>query len=439
MKKFLSVLLFFLLVGCSTLCFPADFAVVHASTDVSGIISSDATWSKEGSPYSLSGPILVNSGVTLTIEPGVTVYLNDNYIRVNGTLFARGSKTDMIHLEISSTPVNYLGKDIEFTSFSADWDDQLGTGCIIENTVVNTGLSVENSPKINNNIINSRIRVSGRSTVVISNNTITDRILVSYISSVVISNNSIVAQKGYSSTIAVTGGAAVIANNTITCSGDGGGVGIHIEGENHIYILDNVISGFGTCGVRAAGPVQIERNFLVGNDCGIQIGDFIGLTGLVFGSGSNIIIRNNTIQDNVEGIHGPTSSSTIIYNRIQNNDYNIVLRDASTVNATYNLWGTTDSQAINQTFFDFTNDFNLGTVIFTPFLTEPYPKIEPVSTPEPPAEEPEPPTQDPEPSEQDPDIPEFSSWIVLPILFSFALLVKVYKKRLYKTPIQQSY
>lgn len=407
---------------------------MQASTDVSGIISSDVTWTKEGSPYSLTGPLLVNKGVTLTIEPGVTVYLNDNYIRVNGTLFARGSKTDMIHLEISSTPVNYLGKDIEFASSSSDWDEQLGTGCIIENTVVNTGLSVENSPKISNNVINSRIGVSGRSTVVIS-------------------NNNIVAQKAYSSTIAVTGGAAVISNNTITCSGDGGSVGIHIEGENHIYILDNVISGFGSAAIRAAGPVAIERNSLVDNDCGIQIGDFIGLTGLVFGANSRIVIRNNTIQHNVEGIHGPTSASTIIYNRIQNNDYNIVLRDASTVNATYNWWGTTNPQAINQTFFDFTNDFNLGTVTFTPFLTEPYPQIEhdptpeqpepdpepPVQDPEPPAEDPEPPVEDPEPPEKDPDIPEFPSWFILPILLAFTLLGTIYKKKLHKTPTQQSY
>jgi hypothetical protein len=43
---------------------------VHASTPVSGTITSDITWTKAGSPYELTGTVVVNSGVTLSIEPG---------------------------------------------------------------------------------------------------------------------------------------------------------------------------------------------------------------------------------------------------------------------------------------------------------------------------------------------------------------------------------
>ena len=42
-------------------------------TEVSGIISSNTTWTLENSPYIVTGNILLNEGITLTIEAGVTV------------------------------------------------------------------------------------------------------------------------------------------------------------------------------------------------------------------------------------------------------------------------------------------------------------------------------------------------------------------------------
>ena len=48
----------------------------HA-TDVNGVISSDATWLLANSPYVVTSSIIVNTGVTLTIQPGVTVKFID--------------------------------------------------------------------------------------------------------------------------------------------------------------------------------------------------------------------------------------------------------------------------------------------------------------------------------------------------------------------------
>jgi len=42
-------------------------------TDVSGVISSNTTWGALSSPYIVTGNILLNEGLTLTIEAGVTV------------------------------------------------------------------------------------------------------------------------------------------------------------------------------------------------------------------------------------------------------------------------------------------------------------------------------------------------------------------------------
>ena len=58
------------------------FSTVYA-TDVSGNISSNTTWSLANSPYVVTGNILVASGVTLTIEAGVTVKFSlDKYMKI---------------------------------------------------------------------------------------------------------------------------------------------------------------------------------------------------------------------------------------------------------------------------------------------------------------------------------------------------------------------
>ena len=64
----------------------------HAATFVSGTISNDTTWTAANSPYVLTGNVTVNTGYTLTIEPGVVVkpkQTNTGLI-INGTLNATG-------------------------------------------------------------------------------------------------------------------------------------------------------------------------------------------------------------------------------------------------------------------------------------------------------------------------------------------------------------
>ncbi len=62
-------------------------------------ISEDTTWSLAGSPYIVSGRPVVSSGVTLTIEPGVTVKFTQNEnsgLEVAGKISAVGSESDPI-------------------------------------------------------------------------------------------------------------------------------------------------------------------------------------------------------------------------------------------------------------------------------------------------------------------------------------------------------
>ena len=68
----------------------------YSGTNVSGS-NSDITWTLGKSPYIITGNVLVASGVTLTIEAGVTVKFNDDlYIKVEGTLIAVGDSNNRI-------------------------------------------------------------------------------------------------------------------------------------------------------------------------------------------------------------------------------------------------------------------------------------------------------------------------------------------------------
>jgi hypothetical protein len=398
-KFLISTLMVSVFILMSTL----SFGTVKASTTVTGIINSDITWTKANSPYNLTGNVLVNNGVTLTIQSGVSVNLNGYYIMVNGTLCARG---------ISAEQIAINGGELTFTQFSADWNESTATGCIIENAIITaSSLSSLNSIKISNSNINAQVSVERFS--VITNNIITQKVTVS--GSSVLLNNDIKAEVSVSGSSVASNntikgavradGSTVISNNTITNPDAYGGTGLTCLG--YAFASQNVISGWSS-GVEMdsqffanGGLPVVENNFILNNTIGIGVAvlrrDWVGTTiptiqnnlisnntkgimlsiGLqeAYGDNPPTTIQNNTISQNAIGIELAGSVDpnycVIQYNNIQDNsNYNIYL-ETSSCNASYNWWGTTDTQAINQTIYDFKNDFNLGTVTFVPFLTEP--------------------------------------------------------------------
>ena len=70
--------------------------VLIAQTDVSGIISTNTTWSASGSPYNLTGEVQLAYGATLTVDPGVTVNGNGNILKMFGKLSAIGTSSSYI-------------------------------------------------------------------------------------------------------------------------------------------------------------------------------------------------------------------------------------------------------------------------------------------------------------------------------------------------------
>jgi hypothetical protein len=90
---------FFILI----ISFYASLTVLHAQTNVSGGIYQNATWSLASSPYIVNGPIVVFPGVTLNIQPGVEIRINNQtsseiYIETRGTINCIG--TDALPIKI---------------------------------------------------------------------------------------------------------------------------------------------------------------------------------------------------------------------------------------------------------------------------------------------------------------------------------------------------
>jgi hypothetical protein len=78
--------------------------VGNIPTNISGIISTNTTWTKVKSPYILTGNVQIPYGVTVTVEPGAIIKGDSSigtmpWLYVYGTLNAVGSSSDKIHFQ----------------------------------------------------------------------------------------------------------------------------------------------------------------------------------------------------------------------------------------------------------------------------------------------------------------------------------------------------
>ena len=286
-KSLLSALLAAILIGGLILASALRFGTVQASTNISGVISSDTSWTQAGSPYTLTGNLLVENGVKLTINAGTTVNLGSYYIMVNGTLAARGTSDNLIV---------FNGGSITFTSSSTAWNK---SGCIIENSILTTTISCENAVKISSNTINGDLTVTSISIVTnnnikgnvnggtISNNNITRDVFgqdifsnytLGNVGGSIVSNNYIKGQVG-------ANGNCVVSNNTIigdtTSSADDAGIAVssaYIGASGYPKIENNIIANSGI-GISVSVLIrswfsidipEIRNNLIIQNGVGIQ-------------------------------------------------------------------------------------------------------------------------------------------------------------------------
>ncbi len=273
-KHLLFLLSLVFAVGAFSLGGSVYFGAADVGTNVTGIITSNTTWTKADSPYTVTGPVAVDVGVTLTIEAGAVVNLNNFYIQVNGTLIANGSDTDKI---------TFSNGQITFTPVSNGWNETTGSGCMIENAILDAvEISSSNPLKVSNSTTNRSITAGNSS--VISNNDITGSVTVDVGDESVVTNNII--------NNTLRGGRSVIfTNNTITGIAKYGGGSMNVgEGSlvsnNYVWsvlgyykstILNNTINGklIGYGGGNASYNTVIGYGEIDMSNAGIDAGDFV--------------------------------------------------------------------------------------------------------------------------------------------------------------------
>jgi hypothetical protein len=414
MHKAINCSLIILFLLSSVIILNINFAQA-ADKNLPSIISSDTTLTKDGSPYSLIGPTRINSGVTLTIEAGATLNIGTNYLQVDGILRSKGTSSNNAEI-LSTLPIRMEDSVgyINFTSSCTSWNEQTGSGCIIENTLLNqTIIHVGNSTvKINSNTVNFQgnmmvdnvaVSIKGGSTPV-TNNIIHAAVMISDGTST-ISGNKITGG------LALYGGTPTAKSNNVS----GGSTYVYFaKDENRVYntiaigarcsptLLDNEVHGSIHVGDYRgyAGPATINNNRVYGSITGqgnlaitnnkifggisttstnvnIQGNQISGSTQTGVSVSDNAVVKYNSISGfnvslQVNPSSSGTSSPTIKNNNIQNwSQYCFKNSASNDVEASNNWWGTTDVQAIEQDIYDQTYDFNLGKVNITPILNAP--------------------------------------------------------------------
>ena len=278
-------------------------------TYVSGIISSDTTWIAADSPYIVTGNILVEEGVTLTIEPDVVVKFNSaKALQIDGELIAQGTEAEPIVFtsnNLTPAPGDWAGIEFTDSSVNATYDEagNYVSGCIMQYCTVEYG-GGSNTPAIK--IVSSSLFIDhcnisnnaycgiyieeGSSKIfnsTISNNS--GNGIYANESTVEISNCTIINNRGgieKSATIYISGGTLIISESIINNNEYYGAIETH---ESTVNIKNNTINNnpSGYCGITYCGAVCLRKS-----DGTITNNSICGNSGI---RGAGILIENRVV------------------------------------------------------------------------------------------------------------------------------------------------
>ena len=398
---------------------------LYAATIINGsTIDSDTTWTRANSPYLLTGDVTVDSGITLTIEPGVTVLFianlddtsshdpYDTELIVNGQLHAVGTAAEPILFTSSShTPVPGDWGGLRLVGNSSSPNTHTIQHAVVEYGTVGIAahqpmyLSITDSViqynfgGINAGNVESGSLLVERCTVADNNGSGID--LYDVQGAVSILNNSITRNSsGLSSysyynngggNITFSGNtvsenysglslywygsdAPLISNNTFTGVNQGGD-GIYLSNGSYNVVpqvTGNSISGFYS-GISTEGRVKASliSNTISGCRNGIMVRYYDGN-----GDGSSVISGNIITGNNEYGIIlYQYATPTISYNDIHGT-YAIRNETGFEVNARNNWWGADVTQEMElggnpknlDAFYDYFDESNYGGVNYSGWL-----------------------------------------------------------------------
>jgi hypothetical protein len=322
----------------------------QAATSVGGPITTDTTWTVANSPYIVTANVLVLEGVTLTIQPGVTVKFNNNTnLQVGGELIAQGTASNRITFtsnQASPAPDNWGGIQFLSTAIPTTIDSggiyikgsvlqyctvQYGgqnvdstitthslliDHCVVQNNgaqgIDNAGIPGEPSWTSNNTISNNTPVFHPFNALIVSDGTVIGNLVTNnshpgiYIGSNVLVQNNVIGQNGQEGIYVKENSSGIeIVSNLIT-NNNGRGIAVYDYGQN-INIRENDITG-NLGGIYIGGysvpsiNIQISNNDITNN-----VDNEGGGAGIFISESTTITISNNIIDGNSANV-GSTAS-----------------------------------------------------------------------------------------------------------------------------------
>jgi hypothetical protein len=313
---------------------------MHAQTNISGGIYSNTFWTKANSPYIVTGQLVIFQGVSLTIQPGVTVKFDTGAsINVRGSMIAKGTETDTIYFTSSSLSPN-IGS---WSGLLMNWQAELEIEyCHFEyaNNLLdyetNGIYSLKHSHFYKNN--NAFYYSDGGDLYV-------DSCLFDY------NNFAVNFNEGFS----------YISNSIFRYNQYSIISGMLIENN----IIENGLQGIGNSD--GSAYVHIVRNNKIKNN---NIGLKVTLGG---SSGYEAQISDNIITDNIEGAYIAGAGARPDYyfqnNTVCNKNFNVKVVGYINEDLTNNCWCSSDSAYIKSKIIDGYNDASLGLAKFVPIIS----------------------------------------------------------------------
>ncbi|MGN0722556.1 MAG: LamG-like jellyroll fold domain-containing protein [Treponema sp.] len=190
--------------------------VYETATEITGVLSGEKLhWTKENSPYKVTGDILIEENAQLVIDPGVKVYfVGNNYIKMNGSIYAVGTKEDPItitkaasyngswnglrigggSLNTTDTYTYNSGNILKYVNFShAQTPLELNSPVFVDHcnfTDCYGSVSVSGDSVLINNNFENGISISSSGNIIITNNRIKSSLYFDWGGGVTASNNT---------------------------------------------------------------------------------------------------------------------------------------------------------------------------------------------------------------------------------------------------------
>jgi hypothetical protein len=303
------------------------------------------------------GPTIANCTINGRITVGTEIGIDTGSMRLYGEDFAHSSpvfvgNTFLDGIDLYGAQQATIINNLFMPTGNSAIFCQMGNVSISNNTIVGadknqTGIKIQN-------IVTFVFRVDP------STKTLQDFQIVQANGSFTITGNHI---SNCQSAINASHGNIAILKNTLIDNA----IGISINSRYYALRLDPDIRTDNT-------TLNIHENTITENSIGIQYDSTPAFTSSIF---SDITELANVISNGRIVAYLPVIN--INYNNIYDNaEYNFkqyrsnyTSVNSVDVTATNNWWGTTDSNAISRTIYDYKNDNNLGTVTYTPYLTAP--------------------------------------------------------------------